>query len=387
MDSALMVEKMYYIVDERGNYYCLNGEDQLIVSQNRDRADLFAFKEANKRIGSGKKMRFYSILPADPGTSEGIEALEDTVEDHFCEENPNEERNVNFLNDTKQDVEMKEQNVKEVQYVYDMEQLNWEEFLTHLCFVLSGLGDYQKKLKDDLSKTDMCIGDLLHYLELYDLNEAEYGRTAKMLKEYREKRRVIKDHCNIAEWFQNAVGTKANLAKVKTVLKQVDNLSKRMYTPRMLPEVFEYATMEDKGSKEREEFLETYSERREGEDMITANPVRRETKFDAGKNDWLRMAEEQAQFFAEAKQYMCNLQISLQEMDEEIESILIEMEETNYNAAEGYKTLKKLQTLRNERKRVMNELESVQTITGCFACDEMRDAYLYCEERIREIIG
>lgn len=81
------------------------------------------------------------------------------------------------------------------------------------------------------------------------------------------------------------------------------------------------------------------------------------------------------------------MQITLNEVDEEIESIMQEMEETNYNAAEGYKTVKRLQTLRNERKRLRNELESVQTITGCFACDEMRDAYRYCEGRIREIMG
>lgn len=190
MDSALMVERMYYIVDGRGNYYCVNGEDQLIVSQNRD----------------------------------------------------------------------------------------WAEFLTHFCYVISGLKKYQDKLNDDLSK--------------------------------------------------------ANLTIVKTVLKQIDGLSKRIYTPRMLPEVFEYTEPEIKGL-ESEEAMEEYRERSEEAEMIVENLVRRET---------------------------------------------------NYNAAEGYKTVKRLQMLRNERKRVKNELESVQTITGCFACDEMRDAYQYCAGRIQEIM-
>lgn len=356
MDSALMVERMYYIVDGRGNYYCVNGEDQLIVSQNRDGADLFAFKEANKRIGSGKKMNFYSILPADNITTKAEEIKEDEVE------------------------------IKEVQYAYDMDQLDWAEFLTHFCYVISGLKKYQDKLNDDLSKADMCICDLMHYLELYDLSEADYIRTARMLKEYREKRRIIKDRYNITEWFQNAIGTKANLTKVKTVLKQIDGLSKRIYTPRMLPEVFEYTEPEIKGLESEEEAMEEYRERSEESEMTVENLVRRETKFDTAENDWLRMAEEQAQFFAEAKQYACNLQITLNEVDEEIESILQEMEETNYNAAEGYKTVKRLQMLRNERKRVKNELESVQTITGCFACDEMRDAYQYCAGRIQEIM-
>ncbi len=416
MDSVLMVDRMYYIVDGRGNYYCVNNEDQLIVSQNSGSADLFTLKEANKRINNGRRMKFYSIVPADDVVYEdeldAVEGEDETAleqenvagEEKFAmeqerineevepileREDSDDEENQKVLIEEAKTV-VKEQisaEIKEVQYEYDLDRLDWKEFLTHLSFVISGLKKYQDKMNDELSQADMCICDLLHYLELYDLSEEDYIKASILLKQYRDKRRVAKDKYHIAEWFQNAIGTKANLTKVKNVLKQIDGLEHRVYSPRMLPEIFEDAKLRTHEKEQPEEMPEEYFEISEEYEMTNEDLVRRETKFDAGENDWLRMAKEQAQFFAEAKQYACNLRIALDEIEDEIEFTMREVEETNYNAAEGYKTLKKLQNLRNERKRVKNELDSVLTITNCFACDEMYDAYRYCEDRIREIQG
>ena len=163
MDSAMVMECMYYIIDGSGNYYRTNDEDQLIVSQGKDNADLFELKDANKRINSGRKMYFYSILPADTGK---------TLESQVTVS------------------EMSGGAVKAVQetptYEYDLNQLDWKEYLLHFNYIVSGLKKFQDQLNNRLSEVDMCICDLMHYLELYDLGDAVYRKGAEMIKVYRE---------------------------------------------------------------------------------------------------------------------------------------------------------------------------------------------------------
>ena len=50
---------MQYIVDGNGNYYTVNGNDQLVVARDKDEAGVFTFFEANQRIGGGKRAYFY----------------------------------------------------------------------------------------------------------------------------------------------------------------------------------------------------------------------------------------------------------------------------------------------------------------------------------------
>lgn len=389
MEVAMIAEQMYYIVDTRGNFYRVSDEDQLIVSRDRKTADLFGLKEANKRINNGKKMYFYSILPAT--------SIRDEVpEVHVVEDEP--------------DVPMQIEEIPGVSTVvapepaleYDLDRLNWKEYLTHFSYVVSGLKKYQDKLNRDLSEVDMCICDLMHYLELYDLEDVDYIKAAELIKQYREKRRVVKDKFHMTEKFQEAIGTNGNLAKAKSAIAQIDRLDHRIYTPRMLPEIF---AGELKPTKKKDYYgkqeadMEQMNDFGQGLDVVQMSwtgqedePMmesreRRETIFDGCENDWSGFVSKQAAFFADAKQYVCNLQITLSELDEEIEQVLSDVEEANCNAVQGYKVFKQLKDLRNERKRVARELECVQTITGCFDCEAMRDAYQYCRERIGEIMG
>lgn len=365
MDSAMVMDRMYYIIDGKGNYYRTNDEDQLIASQGKETADLFDLKEANKRINNGRKMYFYSILPAD-------------VRAEVQQEND-------------ADVE----GTKQAQaYQYDLEQLDWKEYLLHFTFVVSGLKKYQDRLNNELSEVDMCICDLMHYLELYDLEETEFLKAANMIKQYREKRRVIKDRAYMAECFQKTIGTNANLAKAREAMGLINKLDKRNYKPRVLTDIFTDSLVPSKNySKLATGYVETKAD--EKEKKIEQEEVcqsmeqleRRETIFDSGENDWRKFATEQAAFFADAKQYICNLQITMDELDEEIEQVLHQIEDANCNVAQGYKMFKLLKDLRNERKKVAKELECVQTITGCFDCEAMRDAYWYCVERVGEIVG
>lgn len=364
MDSAMVMERMYYIIDGRGNYYRTNEEDQLIVSRDKENADLFELKEANKRINSGKKMYFYSILPADMESGVGhVSALREEsawVEENVASEVPKQE-----MHHTSE-------------YKYDLEELDWKEYLLHFSYVVSGLKKYQDKLNSELSEVDMCISDLMHYLELYDLEDGDYIKAASMIKQYREQRRMIKDKAYMAECFQKTIGTNANLLKAKEALTHINKLEHRTYKPRLLSEIFTDTLIP---SERREPLPEQPEERVEAMEYLE----QRDTKFDGEENDWGHLVAEQTIFFAEAKQYACNLQITLNELDEEIEQMLYQIEEANCNVTQGYKVFRSLKDLRVERKKVAKELECVQTITRCFDCEAMSEAYRYCGERIREI--
>lgn len=364
MDSAAVMERMYYIIDGRGNYYRTNEEDQLIVSQDRETADLFELKEANKRINNGKKMYFYSILPAETEATIGnISALRE--ESGWVEEKAASEATKKELHSV-------------VDYQYDLDELDWKEYLLHFNYIVSGLKKYQDKLNNELSEVDMCICDLMHYLELYDLEDEDYIRAASMIKQYREQRRVIKDKAHMAECFQKTIGTNANLIKAKEALSLINKLEHRNYKPRILSEIFTDTLIP---TERKEKIPERMEEMAEPMEILE----RRETEFDNGENDWGRLVAEQTTFFTDAQQYACNLRITLNELDEEIEQVLYQIEEANCNVTQGYKVFKSLKDLRMERKRVAKELECVQTIIQCFDCEAMSEAYRYCEERIREI--
>ena len=51
-----------------------------------------------------------------------------------------------------------------------------------------------------------------------------------------------------------------------------------------------------------------------------------------------------------AEQYITNIQLDIDEIDDEIEEILLQTEDANYNVAQGYKVFKRLKELRIERK-------------------------------------
>lgn len=367
MDSAMVAKRMYYIIDGKGNYYRTNEEDQLIVSRDKENADLFELKEANKHINNGRKMYFYSIMPAD--TDVHIQNEVGPHEESGCEDGKVEDKT----------------HITSV-YPYDLDRLDWKEYLIHFNYIVSGLKKYQDKLNNELSEVDMCVCDLMHYLELYDLGDADYIKAASLIKQYREKRRVIKDKSYMAECFQKTIGTNNNLAKGKEALALINKLDRRVYKPRILSEIFTDMVVPQ---KRKEQFVEESVEDcpvQKGEEIEPMEILeRRETEFDNRENDWRGFVAEQAAFFADAKQYACNLQITLEQLDEEIEKLLIDIEDANCNVAQGYKVFKMLKDLRNERKKVAKELECVHTITQCFDCEAMHDAYQYCEERIREI--
>ena len=361
MESAMVAEQMYYIIDGSGNYYRLNDEKQLIVSRGKDNADLFELNEANQRLSNGRKKSFYSIVPADIENT--VKVAEPIVFQSRMPETAKKE---------------------DIIYEYDLDKLDWKEYLLHFNYIVASVKRYQDQLDKQLSEADMCICDLMHYLELYDLGDAEFQMAAEMIKEYREKRRAIKDKQYITEYFQKGLGTNENLSKGKEILGLINKLSHRTYKPRVLTDMFTDTLIPTEKKLNAEAQIVEIQEWAEVP-MKQNTHERKETRFDNQENDWQEFAAKQASFFEDAGQYACNLQITLEELDVEIEEILLQTETANCNVTQGYKVFKMLKELRNERKKVVRELECVQTIIQCFDCEAMGNAYRYCEERMREV--
>lgn len=215
-----------------------------------------------------------------------------------------------------------------------------------------------------------------------------------MLRVCRENRRDIKDEIMRIEYFQNNLGTSANVAKAKQALKSIKGLEKRKYKPRKYDELFENCVMKDKRKikadmdvadteleSEKNIFSAARTVQEEGDkDMGTEE--KKYTPYDGKENDWLAFARQQAEFYRNAGQYIVNLQITITEIDQEIEEILKETEDANCNVAQGYKVFKRLKELRLERKAKSRELNCLYALTDYIDCDALADT---CEGNLAEI--
>lgn len=352
MDRAVAIDKWYYIVDRSFYYYRVNEDSQLVMASSKDEADIFSYEDANNRIGNGKKSNFYFMMPTEE------EAKEDEASS------------------------------------YDLTELDWKEYLKKFSYIASNVRRYHDNLSDQLSQVDQKICDILHYIEMYDLSEEENLYVVEQLKTYREQRRKIKDTMLITDTFARHVGTSNNIAKCKETIRAIDGLERRKYTPRQLPELFEGRALsvapkiinfpkpasDSTWQKENEE--EAMSESTERVERTW-----KETVFDDRKTDWRAFAIQQMEFFEQAKQYICNLELQLDEIDDQIYAILQEVEDANYNAVQGFQVFKRLKELRNTRKEVLRELDCVDALSARFCCDSMHDAYRECVEEIEGILA
>ena len=95
---------------------------------------------------------------------------------------------------------------------------------------------YHAALPAELSKIDAEINDLLHYIELTNLNAADGYRIYARLRECRLRRRVLKN--DMAKFAALAEATMDDLlsGKLTAAMEAIDN--KQVYKPRQLPELF-----------------------------------------------------------------------------------------------------------------------------------------------------
>lgn len=388
-------DSLYYIMDYSGKYYRTDKADQLVVAKSEEEATVFTFAQANSRICVGKKAAFYCMVPLAENKTEiepvGIEQNIVEIEKIVKEQEETTEHMSSIRELTYDELQKPvEKNVSS----YDLSQMDWVEYLTHFTYVVSVINEYRDELSKKHSDIDQKLCDILHYIELCETDNEEAVELIELLRVCRENRRDIKDELMRIDYFQNNFGTSANVAKAKQALKCMKGLETRKYKPRKYDELFEncimkgkrlekadlYAADADMDSSKRQYSIErTYKD--EGGEHTMAGE-RFYTPFDGKKNDWLLFARQQAEFYRNASQYITNLQVTINEIDQEIEDILKETEGANCNVTQGYKVFKRLKELRLERKAKTQELGCMYALTDYIDCDALADA---CEENLAEV--
>jgi len=222
----------------------------------------------------------------------------------------------------------------------------------------------------------------------------------ELLKECREQRRDVKDEMVRVEYFQKAIGTSGNAAKAKDSIKQIKKLNTRTYHPRKLQGLFEECPEKTIRQSKlirafekntcmdilENEYKETcYIEQETEEEGVIMEYTKQNTIFDGKENHWEQFAKQQADFYANAEQYIYNLQTDIDEIDAEIEQVFNEIENANYNVAQGYKVFKHLKELRNAKKAKQKELECLYILTEQFDCKAMAEIMAECVSEIESI--
>ena len=369
-------DSLYYIMDYSGNYYRTNQADQLVTAAGAQEAQIFTFAQANRRIGAGKKAAFYCMIPME----------NETEQEEKHDQAAEQEQSVSPVKELTYD-EVEEQVEKNV-FSYDLSEMDWAEYLTHFTYIVAGIGKYRDEINRRLSDIDKKICDVLHYIELCETDDQEAVDLVELLRVCRENRREIKDELTRVEYFQINLGTSANAGKARQALKSIQGLDTRKYKPRKFDELFKNCTLKDRRlQKEDLSVAETKNVIKKhhyinegGEETMTEE--RNYTPFDGKQNDWIFFAKQQAEFYKNAEQYITNIQLDIDEIDDEIEAILLQTEDANYNVAQGYKVFKRLKELRIERKEKEKELDCLYALTNTIDCPSLAGV---CEESLAEI--
>lgn len=203
--------KKYYIVDMNGDYYKLGKREGLIRAKNEADADMFSLIEANSHL-RGKKARFYTAIEANVNEY-SVKSQESAYEalDHEEVEKPT---------------------------MFDTLHNNWEDLLSNLCYMSDHITEYQKNLNDMLSDVDKEICDIMHYLELNELDDTDLIKASKMLQERRRHRREIKDEMEKTALMQSTFLDGTFGIKVQQSLAFMERMKLRQYTPRKLNDLF-----------------------------------------------------------------------------------------------------------------------------------------------------
>ena len=391
MDDFRELSKMYFILDGSGNFYYPDSSGQLMPARSKEEAGVFSYLEARQHT-AGRKSRYYCAVPVEDSEGRAEHGYGEAAMPAAAAQGSAQDRKDKDSQDVQdtQDIQSPGRGAQEAEEIADLSEVDWESYLQDFCYITANLQAYRGELSRKLSHTEQEIQDLLHYIELYDLDEERQLEAAALLQDARTRRREAKDEMLRTEYFQSALGNSGNMAKAKGAVKQMRKLGTRIYHPKMLPELFEGVPMKRERKKEEHSSMEyreyeAYQEYRGYQGYQEYQ--REETPLDGRGTDWGEMARRQWEFFQNAEQYMRNLQIDLEDIDRETGDILHLIEDANYNVAQGYKVFKRLKELRILRKEKERELAAVQAITGCFSCRDMAEAYAVSYREIQEIMG
>ena len=129
--------------------------------------------------------------------------------------------------------------------------LTVEEILTIMKEFFEGIDNEHEKLLEELNTKELEQQDLLHILELNNLNAVEIMKVATSLKATRKERRIIKndiERINLIRNFTNKYNNKFIGNEIKMLLKELNKLKyiqkNRKYKFRILKDSKEEKTRE-----------------------------------------------------------------------------------------------------------------------------------------------
>ena len=114
-------------------------------------------------------------------------------------------------------------------------EFDWYSISDAQLKLYSDLKFHGDRLREQLSKVDLEICDIQHYIEFFSLDAAKGYKAYKMLKERLIRRREIKDEIAKVNLFLAGNATDFSSGKVT---QQLRTMECRNYQPRILNELF-----------------------------------------------------------------------------------------------------------------------------------------------------
>lgn len=119
--------------------------------------------------------------------------------------------------------------------------MNEEEFLIEMKNFFENIDELKVSLEEQIKEREYARNDLLHELELANLNAVEMTKVAKALKEVLKERRALKDELTkvmTLKGFTDKYNNKLIVGDIIVVLKNLRTLKQnnetRIYTPRRI---------------------------------------------------------------------------------------------------------------------------------------------------------
>lgn len=119
--------------------------------------------------------------------------------------------------------------------------MNEEEFLIAMKNFFENIDKLKKDLEEQISRVELERNDLLHELELGNLNAVELTKVAVVLRDVLKERRGYKDELSkvmtlkgFTDKYNNKLITGDIIQVLKNLRKLKQNQENRTYTPRVI---------------------------------------------------------------------------------------------------------------------------------------------------------
>lgn len=276
--------RYYYIQDYEGNYY-KPLKTKLIQVRSCNEAMELTYDAAERWVLMSKYKEQLRIVDVEDVSLPSENIQEESQEVYPTQELPDD-------------------------WISYMDGIDWELYLDDLIFIYENLEAYLHELQSRESFHDRKSSDILHYIELYEIQDSEYRMLVDMLARIRNDRRAVKNRIHCVEAVLRTLSAKDVLQRAYCEQNIMNGLHKQKYVPRELPELFEGAV------------------KRSDEDMAVWSLP--------GERNW------------DDGEYQLEQHGEMHDLQAKIEDLLLEIEDSKYNLAQAYRVYTELKALRRE---------------------------------------